>query len=194
MPIVRGALPPATCPHFYCLFASLTDSTYLFRLNLGVLCASLPLPFRLSTTSTSFPTPSPRSHRTVNPAAVAKAVVQLVEERGLVDRTIVQSFDHRSLWAVRRLNPNIRLSALTERGRFDPLSYAGQGAAIWSPQASTLTPALIQATHKAGLAVIPWTVNDPDDMQRLIDLGVDGLITDRPDLLLALLAQDAGNQ
>ena len=130
----------------------------------------------------------------VNPGAFEKAVLRLVEARELVDRVIVQSFDHRSLWAVRRLNPNIRLAALTDRGRPDPRSYADQGAAIWSPRASTLTPALIQAAHEAGLAVIPWTVNKPDDMQRLIDLEVDGLITDRPDLLLALLVQDAGNQ
>jgi glycerophosphoryl diester phosphodiesterase len=125
-----------------------------------------------------------------NPGAFEKAVLQLVEARGLVDRVIVQSFDHRSLWAVRRLNPNIRLAALTGRGRPDPRSYADQGATIWSPRASTLTPRLIETAHEAGLAVIPWTVNRPDDMRRLIDLGVDGLITDRPDLLLAMLVRE----
>jgi glycerophosphoryl diester phosphodiesterase len=120
-----------------------------------------------------------------NPGSLEQAIVDLVEQRGLVERVIVQSFDHRSLWAVRKLNPAIRLAALTS-GRADPAAYAAQGAAIWSPQATDLTPALLEEAHMAGLQVVPWTVNDPGDMRRLIDLGVDGLISDRPDVLLML--------
>ncbi len=113
------------------------------------------------------------------------AIVELVEMRGLIDRVILQSFDHRSLQAVRKLNPAIRLSALTS-GRPDPAAYAAFGADIWSPRSSDLTPGLVEQAHAAGMLVIPWTVNDPEDMRLLIDIGVDGLISDRPDVLLKL--------
>ncbi len=113
------------------------------------------------------------------------AIVELVESRGLVERVVLQSFDHRSLQAVRKLNPTIRLSALTF-GRPDLAAYADFGAAIWSPRANDLTPALVEQAHAAGMLVVPWTVNDVEDMRRLIDMGVDGLISDRPDVLLTL--------
>lgn len=113
------------------------------------------------------------------------AILKLVESRGLSERVILQSFDHRSLQAVRKLNPALRLSALTI-GRTDLAAYAEFGAAIWSPRASDLTPALVERAHAAGMLVVPWTVNDPQDMRRFIEMGVDGLISDRPDVLLAL--------
>ena len=50
-----------------------------------------------------------------------------------------------------------------------------------------LTPALVAQAHRMDMKVVPWTVNKRDDMARLLDLGVDGIITDRPDLLKALL-------
>ena len=112
-------------------------------------------------------------------------ILDLVEMRGLIDRVILQSFDHRSLQAVHKLNPSIRLSALAS-GRPDPAAYAALNAAIWSPRARDLTPALVKQAHAAGMLVVPWTVNDLEAMRRLIDMGVDGLISDRPDVLLAL--------
>ncbi|MEA3336193.1 MAG: glycerophosphodiester phosphodiesterase family protein [Chloroflexota bacterium] len=121
----------------------------------------------------------------VNPGSFERAIVELIEKHGLLQRVIMQSFDHRSLWAVRQLNPDIRLAALTSRGRPDPALYAQQGATIWSPRYRDLTSSLLETAHEAGLLVNPWTVNDPAEMQRLIELGVDGLITDRPDLLLS---------
>lgn len=120
----------------------------------------------------------------VNPGAFEIAIVDLVEARELVDRTIVQSFDHRSLWATRMLNEELRLAALTSRGTPDPALYASNGATIWAPRYQDVTPARLQAAHHAGLLVIPWTVNDLDDGQQLIEMGVDGLITDRPDVFL----------
>jgi glycerophosphoryl diester phosphodiesterase len=94
----------------------------------------------------------------------------------------VQIFDHRSLWAVAAIEPSLRLAALTE-GPADVQMLADRGASIWSPAYTAVDRASLQAAHAAGLAVIPWTVNDVATMRELIDLGVDGLITDRPDLL-----------
>ncbi len=118
------------------------------------------------------------------PGPFELALLAAVAEAGLRDRVIVQSFDHRSLRAIRLVDPEIRLAALTRDPPRDPGEYATWGASIWSPRASTLDADLMSQAQGAGLLVIPWTVNDPDDMQELIELGVDGLITDRPDLLL----------
>ena len=120
------------------------------------------------------------------PGPFERGVVKLVEARGLVDRVTVQSFDHRSLWAVHALNPDIGLAALTaRRTRVDAADFADwatRGAAVWSPDYRALTPTLLTAAHEAGLRVIPWTVNEVDEMERLVEMGVDGIITDRPDL------------
>ena len=62
------------------------------------------------------------------------------------------------------------------------------GAAIWSPSFRDLTAALVKEAKALGLAVLPWTVNDPPDMERLIDWGVDGIITDYPDRLREVMA------
>lgn len=120
----------------------------------------------------------------VNPGAFEIAIVDLVEERNLVDRIVVQSFDHRSLWATHTLNNVLRLATLTYNQPPDVAEYVANGAVIWSPHYNDVTPARLQSVHNAGLLVIPWTVDDLDTAQMLIDLGVDGLITDRPDLFL----------
>lgn len=122
-----------------------------------------------------------------NPGPFEIEILRLVTEYGLEDRVIIQSFDHRSLWAVRQVNPTIRLAALSRQpASADLPGIAQKGANIWSPRASQLTKPLVDKAHKLGLLVIPWTVNDPDDMRAMLDMGVDGLITDRPDILLAL--------
>jgi glycerophosphoryl diester phosphodiesterase len=69
-----------------------------------------------------------------------------------------------------------------------PRLVKAAGCAVWSPNAADLqAPALAEA-QALGLAVVPWTVNDPKDMDALVGQGVDGLITDRPDLLREVLA------
>ena len=61
------------------------------------------------------------------------------------------------------------------------------GGSIWAPFWRDLTPEIVAEAKALGLTVIPWTVNDPADMARLIDMKVDGLITDYPDRAKALL-------
>ena len=63
------------------------------------------------------------------------------------------------------------------------------GGAIWAPNQTYLTPQLLAEAKSLGLTVIPWTVNSPDMMTKLIDMGVDGIISDRPDLVKAELAK-----
>ena len=119
-----------------------------------------------------------------NPGSFELALLATIGEAGLEGRVIIQSFDHRSLRAIRLADAEIRLAALTSDPPRDLAQYADWGAQIWSPRASTLDDRLLAQAHAAGLLVIPWTVNDPDEMNDLIELGVDGLITDRPDILL----------
>lgn len=99
------------------------------------------------------------------------------------ERAILQSFDHRSLRSIHAEAPNLRLAALTLRDAPDLAAYAAFGASIWSPDRRAVTPPRIEVAHALGLLVIPWTINDPDEMAALIEMGVDGLITDRPDLV-----------
>jgi glycerophosphoryl diester phosphodiesterase len=119
-----------------------------------------------------------------HPGAFELAILDVIGAHDLQDRVIIQSFDHRSLWAVHSVNNTMMLAALTIRTRPDLADMAENGASIWSPNAQDLTPALLQQAHDVGLRVIPWTVNEEGEMRRLIEMGVDGLITDRPDRLL----------
>ncbi|MDH3306966.1 MAG: glycerophosphodiester phosphodiesterase family protein [Acidimicrobiia bacterium] len=121
----------------------------------------------------------------LNPGLFERRVADDVNGAGVGARVTVQSFDHRSLRAIHAYDPDLRLVALTGDPVRDPGQYADWGATVWSPRASTVTEAALQAAHAAGLLVIPWTVNDPDEMAALVSLGVDGLITDRPDLALS---------
>ncbi len=110
------------------------------------------------------------------------AVLQAIDEWGHPERAIIQSFDHRSLWAIAAIRSDLDLAPLTREPGVDVADLAERGASIWSPRSNTVDAELLEAAHAAGLLVVPWTVNDPGLMQQLIDLGVDGIITDRPDL------------
>ncbi|MGZ5158548.1 MAG: glycerophosphodiester phosphodiesterase family protein, partial [Caldimonas sp.] len=61
------------------------------------------------------------------------------------------------------------------------------GGTIWSPNFNSIDEAAVRRAHEVGLQIIPWTVNEPADMNRLIDWGVDGLISDYPDRLRAVM-------
>jgi glycerophosphoryl diester phosphodiesterase len=106
----------------------------------------------------------------------------VVAEYGLRDRVIIQSFDIRSLQAIDAADPDIRLSVLTAVPHAALPAFATGRTVVWSPKSSTVDATSVEAAHAAGHTVVPWTVDDLDEATRLIELGVDGLITDRPDL------------
>jgi glycerophosphoryl diester phosphodiesterase len=119
----------------------------------------------------------------------------------------VQSFDWRGPRHLRRSRPDIRLAWLTRsvilpdaRAWWDgphPSDYAGsvpravaaEGGPVWAPLYLDLTQETLAEAQALGLSVVPWTVNRPEDMRRLLRWGVDGLISDRPDLARAILAE-----
>jgi glycerophosphoryl diester phosphodiesterase len=99
----------------------------------------------------------------------------------------IQSFDHRSINVIPQLNPQVETVALTSEAVEPANITAKTSAKIWSPDYRALTAAKIKVAHEADLLVIPWTVNDPNTMENLIDWGVDGLITDYPNILADIL-------
>jgi glycerophosphoryl diester phosphodiesterase len=63
------------------------------------------------------------------------------------------------------------------------MAITAAGGKIWAPNQGYLTPAMLAEAHTFGIVVIPWTVNDPAMMTKLIEMGIDGIISDRPDLV-----------
>ena len=151
---------------------------------------------------------------TLDPEAFAKLVAQGVRTAGMTSRVTVQSFDWRTLVALKAIAPEIATACLTiespsndtvQRGSAAPspwhagLSLArhdgsvpklarSAGCSTWSPFWRNVTPEAIAQARAAGVKILPWTVNDPVEMGRLVDLGVDGIITDYPDRLRKVLA------
>ncbi|MBM3783456.1 MAG: glycerophosphodiester phosphodiesterase [Acidobacteria bacterium] len=126
------------------------------------------------------------------PERFAELVLQAVRKHKLESRVILQSFDFRTLHAMKKLEPRVRLSALfpydtAQRGA-DYLEIAKEsGAGILSPHFSTVTPEKVAAAHNAGLTVVPWTANTPDQWQKLVDAKSDAIISDDPAALIAWL-------
>lgn len=124
------------------------------------------------------------------PAEFARLVVDAVRKHELSSRVIIQSFDFRALHAVHRIAPELRLSALYGRGGEDFVSIAHRaGAGIVSPNFHLVTAAKVKAAHAAGLRVVPWTPDTPADWKKLVEDGVDGIITDNPAALIQYLKQ-----
>jgi glycerophosphoryl diester phosphodiesterase len=126
---------------------------------------------------------------TPSPEEFARLLLDAVKKRNLVPRVIVQSFDFRTLHAMKKLNGSIRLSALYEGP--EPKSFVEiareAGARIVSPRYNLVTKAEVEAAHRAKLQVVPWTANTREDWQRLLDCGVDAIISDDPAELIAFL-------
>jgi glycerophosphoryl diester phosphodiesterase len=117
-------------------------------------------------------------------------LVAVVREFGLEDRTIVQSFDHEVLLAVRRLEPRIRIAALLAQNRPDLAALAGNlKPDVLVPNWEWITATDVVRLHELGVKVIPWTANDPAAWSALLRLGVDGIITDDPEALLRFLGR-----
>ena len=120
-------------------------------------------------------------HETLPPEPFARAVIAEVRKAGLAARVTIQSFDWRTLKVVEREAPEIATSYLTGSRNPDPAAVHAAGGRIWSPDFQTLTPARMKEARRLGLAVVPWTVNEPADIARVLALQPDGIITDYPD-------------
>ncbi|HUS06451.1 MAG TPA: glycerophosphodiester phosphodiesterase [Bryobacteraceae bacterium] len=125
------------------------------------------------------------------PEKFVELVLAVIRRHKLESRVILQSFDFRTLHAMKERAPKIRLAALYEGTPKSFVTIAREaGASIISPRYNLVTRAEVKAAHAAGLQVIPWTPNTPDDWRRLVDANVDAIITDDPAALIRYLAAD----
>jgi len=126
---------------------------------------------------------------TLPPEAFASALVAEIRAAGMAPRTTVQSFDWRTLHAVEREAPEIATVYLTgrRRGGSQPQAVRAAGGRIWSPNYEELDSAAMVEARALDLKVVPWTVNEPGFIERFLDLGVDGVITDYPERVRAEL-------
>jgi len=122
------------------------------------------------------------------PAEFAKLVVAVVKKHGMEKRTIVQSFDYRTLKEIKKLEPAIRTSQLTEANLLDIVpSLKSIKADFWSPDFKWTTPELVKEVQAAGIKVAPWTINTKKEWELAIQAGVDAIITDYPAALIEYL-------
>ena len=122
------------------------------------------------------------------PDVFVDKVIDLIESCDLVDRTIIQSFDLRTLKAAYRRNKKIDRAALYYQDLEDWVTPTREvNGNIVSPHFSRLTQSEVEHIHRHGMKVIPWTANSISDWNHLINLGVDGIITDNPKPLIELL-------
>lgn len=147
------------------------------------------------------------------PAPLTHAILDVIEAHGLVDRVVISSFDWRCLTICAERAPGIPLGCLTEirqsEDRLDQNIYVGSpwlagiepgehqslpdavadfGMPIWCPYYLDLTAADLARAKARGLVVNVWTVNAPADIRRMVEMGVDGIITDDPALAQNVLA------
>ena len=148
---------------------------------------------------------------TVSPEVMTQALVKAVRDAGMSERVTIQSFDWRTLQIAQRIAPGIPTAYLSfQNANSDtitsgvwtagyriadhadlPTMVKAAGGAIWSPNGGAVTQDLVQKAHALGLQVLPWTINNPPEMDKLIGWGVDGIISDYPDRLRAVMAARA---
>ena len=122
-------------------------------------------------------------------SGLEEATLEVLEQRGLGPSILFSSFRDSILQRLRQLQSDLRLAVLV-----DPRNPAGmlQRAERWgaeglNPHFLLVTEELVRDAHSSGLGVYPYTVDDLDHMKRLIDMGVDGLFTNRPDQMRSLV-------
>jgi glycerophosphoryl diester phosphodiesterase len=120
--------------------------------------------------------------KTPAPAVFARLAVEEIRRLGIAGRTCVQSFDPRSLREVHSLAPELVTALLVEnlRGLEENVKELGYTPTIYSPYFKLVNAETVKNAHAKKMRIIPWTVNETAEMQALIRLGVDGIITDYP--------------
>jgi glycerophosphoryl diester phosphodiesterase len=155
-----------------------------------------------------------RPAETPAPEPFARALVEEIRKAGMAARSQILSFDWRTLQVVQKIAPEIQTVYLTAQQRWldnvgaddpqgsrwtagfqyrehgsIPKMIKAAGGSHWSCYYGDLDAATVKEAQALGLKVLAWTVNDPAQMARMLEMGVDGLITDRPDLARTLLEQ-----
>jgi glycerophosphoryl diester phosphodiesterase len=126
---------------------------------------------------------------TLAPEPFARALIAEVRKAGVAARTTIQSFDFRTLAVVQREAPEITTAYLTSDRKGDavPRMVHEAKGRIWSPSYLDVDAGSLATARALGVKVVVWTVNDPADIARMLQLKVDGIISDYPDRVRELL-------
>ncbi|MBS7526441.1 glycerophosphodiester phosphodiesterase [Fusibacter paucivorans] len=123
--------------------------------------------------------------------SIETRVVTLCEQYLSREQIIYSSFDHHALVALKKIAPDIRTGALTASSLYEPWHYLKTlNADFFHPNIMTLDGGELKALQENGVAVNAYTVNDPKQAKQLIHAGVSGIITDRPQTMLALKTEE----
>lgn len=125
---------------------------------------------------------------------IADSVVKLVEKNGMIDDIIISSFIHREVAQAKKLNPEINCATLEELGTSRLIKRAIKiNADSINPPSIMVTKKLCTEAHDLGLLVNPWTPDKPKSWEKLIDKGVDSIITNDPEGLYNFLTSKYSN-
>jgi glycerophosphoryl diester phosphodiesterase len=120
------------------------------------------------------------------PGEFVELLMAVIKEKQLEERVIIQSFDFRTLKYLHEKYPSIKTAMLIEDSDEDDfdgqLNRLGYTPEYYSPNQTLVDDKLVKQCHDKGMKIIPWTVNDKKQIKKLQKLGVDGIITDYPDL------------
>jgi len=117
----------------------------------------------------------------------AGPLAAFIRERGLAELVIPISFQPEALRRIKQSLPDLRVGFLVRSGASSvPIRALGVGATLVLPKAAYVNASLVESCRRVDLRVAAWTVNEPEEMRRMIRLEVDGIVTDRPDLLAGL--------
>lgn len=144
--------------------------------------------FRFNIEMKSHPT---RRELTPPPDEFARLLVEQIRRFKVENRVVIQSFDFRMLKALASIAPGIKRAALfVEEGEaFLAVAKRAGDVQVLSPHLRLVTPENVREAHAAGLTVVPWTANQPEEWQKLIDANVDAIITDNPKGLVQYLKE-----
>jgi glycerophosphoryl diester phosphodiesterase len=125
---------------------------------------------------------------TVGPEVFARLLVDSIKRAGMWKRSVIQSFDYRTLREARKADASAQISALSEDPESDLAAIARElKADVISPKWELMNAERVAKIRATGAKIVPWTANDADAWQKLVELKVDGIISDDPEALIAYL-------
>lgn len=120
------------------------------------------------------------------PDEFSDLILSIVFEKGIAERTVIQSFDKRTIQYIHKIYPQIKtsylISAKNEKTVEELVEDLGYTPFIISPNYNIVTKDFVNDAHKLGIKVVPWTVNTKEEIEAIIETGVDGIISDYPNL------------
>lgn len=164
------------------LLSDLIDETEAYAKNNKLLLPNYNIEIKSSVKSDNVYTPDYKEFTDL--------ALDVLLKKNITDRVVIQSFDTRTLNYIHEQYPQIRLSYLVGKQMVsleDAMSELKFIPEILSPDYTIVNKQLVKAVHKKGMKILPWTVDKPEDIQNMVDLKVDGFITNYPDRAVKLV-------